>query len=421
MSKVVQNYHIKEIKPNLSTAPFADKHKKILEGLLTDRKESCVEFDLIGVNDKIANALRRTIIDELEVVALDFDPQELDTNDEFILRDEVRDRIRFIPIDQTLKEGSRLTLESMNKDPKNGIMTVYSSAIGNSKIPKKFRVAELKPGAYLRIPNIVVRRGTGRDDAMFSLSCDIFYDNLDYMDVHFINNKANILTRRVSVAELMKVMSKEGFSASAISKRALVNKKILVIPNPAFSNLLTDRDRKRVELAGYDYKVIFKNPGSELEAKSSSMVSSREFHMRVYLMGQIPPEDLLPTVCDNLINRLEVVKKGVEEFEKNGTDPSGIIDITSRMVVVRDDKLSSSNQTLTSIRIRGETHTLGEMLVSGIYFRDPGIMNIKKRMNHPSENQVFIDIIHPNPIRILKDTIDDCVAVLKNISSAKPI
>ena len=412
---MLTNYKITNLVPNL-VEPFNTKqHIDKLKELMTDRQESVVEFDLINISDKQANAIRRTMIDELDVVALDFDQQTLETKYEFILRDEIRDRIRFIPIDQTLKEDTVFSLDVLNNNPGDGIMTVYSNALkgpGSQSIPKKIRICELKPGSYLRIPKIIVRKGSGRQDSMFSLTSDIYYNNLDFMDIHCINKKANILTQRVAIADLLKTMTALGYRN--INKREIIDKKILIIPDPNFDKLLTERDRKRIDDAKYDHKLILKDPKLRLEPQSSSMASSTEFRMRAYLLGNVDPASLVPMVCDNLISRLETVRTGVDEIKKNGTDPNGIVEVTTKLVVARNND-TESNQTLTVIRIRGETHTIGEMLVKHIYLLDSGIMNIKKRMNHPSESQVFIEMIHPNALKITLDAIDECLKVFNQI------
>ena len=410
-TKTVQNFNIREIKPNFVVPFNTDAHKKALQQLLTDRQESVVEFDLIDVSDKQANAIRRTLIDELDVMALDFDPQTLMTRYEFILRDEIRDRIRFIPISQDLPDNSEFSLDVLNNDPKVGIRTVYSGDIKGANaagIPKKIRIAELPPGGYLKIPKITVVTGRGRQDSMFSLTSDINYDNLDFMDVHCVNKKANILTRRVSVDDMKKLMIKLGYK-----NPDPWGKKILIIWSQ-YDKLLTDRDRKRIELANYDNKLIVKEESMMPAAQSSSVASSNQFRIRAYLLGNIKPETVLPKVCDNLIARLKIVKSGITAIKKDGTDPDGIVDVSTRLVVSRNED-TETNQTLTIIRIRGETHTIGEMLVKHIYLLDTGIMNIKKRMNHPSENQVFIDIIHPNALKITLDAIDECINTFEKI------
>src|SRR5208283_3893145 len=108
----VQNYSISEVVPDFGHV--FEAHAKKLALLYTDRKTFVVSFDLIGVNPQIANAIRRTVMDELKIKALIFDSGTVKTHVDYIIIDELLDRISTLPIGQDIPEGTILSLSCVN-------------------------------------------------------------------------------------------------------------------------------------------------------------------------------------------------------------------------------------------------------------------------------------------------------------------
>lgn len=185
------NYKIELVEPDLSEFTKNEKTIKAVKALLPARHEHKVSFDLNDVDVSIANAFRRTAMEELELKSLTFDVSQIQTNVDYILFDEFLDRIKSIPIKQNIPDDIVLSINAINTSNDNGIMTLYSESIsgGEKYIPGRFRLAELRPGNYLKVPKITVKRGFGRDDACFGLTCVYTFRNLDFMDVCMINSK----------------------------------------------------------------------------------------------------------------------------------------------------------------------------------------------------------------------------------------
>lgn len=411
LEKKVFNYGSTEIKPDFGIEPFLP-YKKKLEALYTDRKRYVVSFDLIGVSDKIANAIRRTIMGELPIKALTFDPVMVQTNAEFIIIDELLDRIQCLPLRQDVPDGTTLSVSAVNRG--QDVDVLYSSSLNSEYVSKRFRLAELRPGNYLRIPEIKVVTGFGRDHSMFSLSNKYHYSNLDYMDVHVVNAKGNRLTKRILVQELFGLISPKSSVCSLEDKIALHRKRVLVIPNKDYRSLIDADEQAKIDVAKYDHVIVNTTDSADfLQERSSFVSSSTEFRMSFHLTGQIEPMLLLPMTCDNLRERLLHIKNDILGIS---TDEGsfGIVRIRVKPATFQHGEESVSVP-MFELLVTDETHTIGEMLVTAIYERDPDIAFVRKRMDHPKDTRVYIDIIHPEARKILLDSIDDCISVFEKI------
>lgn len=128
-----------------------------------------VTAEMVGVNVAIANALRRTLMGGIPVICMDFEPQALKTNDEFVLVDMLRRRINLIPIRQDLDPTTQFTVHAANST--EALVTVKSSSIvpvkGNIKdvFNETYDLVDLHPTKALSIDKITIIRGYGNEDA----------------------------------------------------------------------------------------------------------------------------------------------------------------------------------------------------------------------------------------------------------------
>jgi hypothetical protein len=127
-----------------------------------------------------ANALRRILIEELPVKCLDFEDHILDTDDPFILVDQLRKNINLIPIDQDAKYNGGISLNKRNVT--NKIINIYASDIVGAEIPDgHIIIGVLRPGKKITISNIKVIVGLAKNDgAKFTLLGNVSYKPLGY-------------------------------------------------------------------------------------------------------------------------------------------------------------------------------------------------------------------------------------------------
>jgi DNA-directed RNA polymerase subunit L len=139
--------------------------------------------ELHGVPAAVANALRRTLKDELRGRCLTFDGGDLDreaSTDPFMADDDfVRTRVRMIrlrpQISEVVVKGLRFALDAENKTAT--VMSVYSGDLviveGSLTEPlfnPTYEIASLQPGKTLRINNIRIAEGFGNQDAAFMVA-----------------------------------------------------------------------------------------------------------------------------------------------------------------------------------------------------------------------------------------------------------
>jgi DNA-directed RNA polymerase subunit L len=412
----LQNYSTSEHKADLGLDLFAP-YKKKLETLYTDRKKFAVSFDIVNINCAIANAIRRTIMGELEIKALTFDVSTIKTNVDFLITDELLDRIQLLPIRQTIPMDSKLSVSAVNKG--TTIQTLYSASIEgkeNTAISKRFRLAELRQGNFLHIPEIRVVSGKGKDHAMFSLTNEYAYDTLDYMDCHVLNAKGNRLKKRVSVRQLYRLInpSKKEKEEDVAALRKLKYEKVLVIPNKAFEAKTENDEKVRIEKAKYDHILI--NPAEDPDAndtnaylpeQSSFIADPKEFRMTFYISAQIEPDQLLPMALESLLERLMKIQSSL-------TTENGSVKVYTKPVSLRHGA-ESTTVDQWHMTIMGETHTIGQLLVRGIYDLDPDIPFVGQHMDHPKDNRVTIRIIHPEAPKLMKDALASLIRIFEKI------
>lgn len=146
-----------------------------------------ISFELHNTTTEMANALRRCINSEIEVLTMTFGDADVRSDDNFIIIHELKKRINLIPIRQI--SGVVFQLDVSNNT--DIIIPVYSSSIieTNKKIKEKifsgtFILTYLRPGKFLQINNIHVQSGVAyKNGAEFSFPGKVKYKCLDLENV----------------------------------------------------------------------------------------------------------------------------------------------------------------------------------------------------------------------------------------------
>ncbi len=390
----VTNIDVRDIKYDLTKwKPYETKLKE----LLPTKKREIVSFILRNTDTPTANGLRRTLIEELPVKILHTTVGDIETDEEFLIRDELIDRIHSVPIEQSVKTDATFSIDFLNTDTTTRIGHLYSGDIkrhGSAKdlsnlMDSKFRIAELHPGKHLRVNNITILTGYGYMHANFMMVCGIAYKPLDFIDVTLVNERG-FFVRGMANTETVLGDVKGKFDEVSIHKE-----KILYMPAGHKEHMSTANLER---IASYT-QVVNKN----VEFKSCSVSHPSVYMLEVETLGTMPARELISTACENLIGRFQKIYDGLETYLKNpngsATDPDVVADIT---------------QTLTRISLKGESHTVGEILVYNVQKLDSGVSNVSKNIIHPMIRTVVIQIVHAEPIRIIMDA---CKLAIKNYDS----
>jgi DNA-directed RNA polymerase subunit L len=132
-------------------------------------------------------------------------------------------------------------------------------------------------------------------------------------------------------------------------------------------------------------------PGQDemfLKSYNSTEADPQEFFLEFTTYGNVRPIEILQNACDNIIERL--------------------------------DKLQTLNVDTTSnevsrVVIRGEDHTIGELIKREIYTLDPGIGLINSTLEHPQIRTITINIKHPNPQKIFQDAVQSLIKKFQSL------
>lgn len=364
-----------------------------LKALIPTKQRERLTFAIRNTDTATVNGLRRTLIEELPVKILHAEVADIDTNEEYLIRDELLDRIRAVPIDQSIKPDRTFVIDVVNTDKVQRISHVHSSQISGNEngqfADKMYRIAELHVGRYLRVENIRVVEGFGYMHANFRLTCGVEYRPLDYIDVYRVNERGYI---ERGMAEMDFVLSEAKKKKSGLTEFTIGSEKILFIPSAANKELMSKANKDKLSA----HLVIEK----DVKFHSSSLTHPTAYALGFETLGTMPAKDIAKMACLNLAARFQKIHDGVAHYLKDPTaEPT---DVTV---------VATITQSLTQIKLSGETHSVAEVLVHNIQKLDPAVANVKKRMIHPLERSILIEIVHGEPIKILMDA---CKMAVKN-------
>lgn len=422
---VLENITIEDIKPNINIPPFNDPiiQNQIL-ALLPKINIEKISFNVRNANTAIVNGIKRIISGELKTKILTCDIHDIDTNEEFIMLSELIDRINFIPIDQDISINTVFAINILNSDPKKEYMIVRSSNIVNisdndSKNKEKnkgenkekilpfantFRIAELRPTKYLIISKIRVVENYGYNHAAHCLTLQSEYYITDYIPVIFVNERANFISKRVKVADLLELFKKYKIKTS-FNDSKLFRAKILVIPNKSYQNQLTQLQKNKIK----DFDILLENEESWevdepnyddkfLKEYHSTEIKARNFYVSFKTNGNIKVKKMLIWACDNINERLVKLKEAIIEKDKEQEETK-----TEGFVTILRDNIK------TIFIIRGEDHTISQLLKITIFELDPSIGLVNAPEEHPLNRTIMITLIHMDPVKIIIDAIDKCI------------
>lgn len=139
--------------------------------LIPELRRHNVEIELKKVNTAIVNAIRRTLLDDLEGKNLYIEQDDIDTDDENILWPSLQKQIQCIRINQDIPSNARFTLNFKNETAMpvmiNSGMLTTDNDLKMIPFNKTYRIITVREGKYLKLLNIRVVSGCG------TLSCNV--------------------------------------------------------------------------------------------------------------------------------------------------------------------------------------------------------------------------------------------------------
>ena len=109
------------------------KHEAQLRELLPDKLKQKIQFVLKNTNTRVANGLRRTIIEEMPIRVLNVDVENIETDEEYLIREQLCDNISLIPLDQEVSDKMIFELDYVNDNAEDRLDDVFSEGYLQAK------------------------------------------------------------------------------------------------------------------------------------------------------------------------------------------------------------------------------------------------------------------------------------------------
>lgn len=151
------------------------------------------KFEIINTNNDFANAIRRCLINELDIKILTVHMSDIFVDDKYLLTDLIKDRIELLSINQNIPDNLKFQLNVTN-DTLN-IMNIMSSDLipndgssNNNYFNTNIKICELNSNKTIVINNIKVNTNNGIFNSKYELAC-IEYEviNTDFT-INSLNN-----------------------------------------------------------------------------------------------------------------------------------------------------------------------------------------------------------------------------------------
>lgn len=214
-----------------------------------------VQFDLVGTNVGVANAVRRAVSLEIPTYSLNFSEEDFNTDDPYILIDLIQSRIRCIPIDQSISPKATFTLSA--------------------------RAAEIPLRVYTR-DIVMLGKGKSKGKGKETAAALPFNGN-----IHLFTLQP---TRKL---ELAKIYVEQGTGLNFAGHAVAFNAVSLWKDEEIFSMY-------------------------EKSGKLSSEINPRNFTIRFNTNGTMRAQDIVIAACNSIIGRLESLRGAIPTIESDG-------------------------------------------------------------------------------------------------------
>ncbi len=347
---------VANIKTDNLSLDKTNKYYKMLENRginIEFNSKNVLSFDLLDSNEAFANGIRRVFNDELETFQMDVKPQDITTDDKFILPDLIRERLNLIPFAQSFStpiEQIKFQIHMENED--EDIIKIYSKDI-KMKIGNKILEVDNK----LFNNNVQI--------CSLRPKCHLYLNNIHLSKRYGYNNNAHTIgTVRYQCLNV-------DFSKSCLEQN-LTDFRMELCDNSQSSC------KEMVEL-------IYNNLFFRL-TKFKKLVMDYE----------IPP--------DSESNVDQSLNANLELYIINNTK---IIDLKAE-----GDINKKNVDNLYEIHVNNEYHTVGNIVAKYVFMIDNNIELINYKLVHILKHKIVITIKHPDYKKIISKAVDNFISDL---------
>lgn len=351
--------------------------EKYAESLLPISTKYIVDFEIHNTNSGFANAVRRSL-HNIFTLCLDLQMSDIETNDDFIsgISDALVKNINLIPINQ---ESEIFDKEQIDNLHNNSDIHDYHSEFYDDKV-KQINIK-------------------------YNITMNVYNDTPNIIDVLVSN-----------------------FNITTMNKQPVANNLLFIEPNSVVVRLRPGKflNLKNIKIiAGhksYDagkftllnnirYKPLDVNNFNQFDKTGERSIISNptKFHIGFTTTGNISPKRVIQLTQNYLLNRLITTKQKITDFieacskNKDITHYKGnnyMVDITDAYHLYKFNE-----QYLTEVN----------MISRQCYELDKSIIYCTSGVDRYDSEHAFIKLKHPNPNKLLIDSIDICIANVNKI------
>jgi DNA-directed RNA polymerase alpha subunit len=370
---------IEQIKPDFSNDIFKN-YASLINSRMPEHLPHLISIEL-NDNIKIASCIRRILLDELPAFAFNASFDQVKTDDRYILNDVVADRINLIPIVQeSIKKGSENMISSIQfVNTTKNTKVLYAKDINSPfDFNKTHRITYVEHGKMIEVNGIKIERGTGRDHAKFSLVSNPTIRMLDYVSGEILDSRLKFIAAIFKTDDLIKLTKKK--------KEQFIDKKIIIVPNKNYYDNLSVRDVKHIKQ--FDIIIDGLNEKEEKDLLLVKNYQSTEFVSKSVLinirtLGTIQPKNLMIKCFNNIIERLEKIKK-----------------------MINDKTIIFFEEYQKKYTLSQESHSIAELLNYTIFELKPDIKFCGVDSGHPMEYKINLKIDTQDAENLLLKSID---------------
>lgn len=242
-------------------------------------KPTYLSFKVEGIFTSIINGIRRLCLDELPSKRLMVSINDIFTNDEFIIKNLIQERLRSIPINQKIPLATKFSLNVSSKKSTELKQSILSKEIVNPTsiilCNPNFVLFDLLAERNIKIKNIYIEQTEGFNDGRHNNSFLCYVKNLsdqpslkhdsilhefvcgtngEISPVTLINNSINLLITKLENAAVIPIISKLNNHSLIIKGESFTLGNILIdsiyyeYPKISAITPKIDRERRIVEL-----------------------------------------------------------------------------------------------------------------------------------------------------------------------------
>lgn len=375
MNPNFKEYKVNEIKPIIDHPLLNTKEKKDkFKSLLPKERIFKLIYQINNINSSIANYIRVVATNELLVKKLDVDEMNVDKKYDYIIPEEIKTRLRFIPIHQNVPDDAIFNISYVNNTDNNYIYSDLIKGEHDKYIHKKIRLTELPKGEYLKIKNITVKSGYGYEFSAHSLTSNFSYKPVDYINIKSMNNKltiTNVMCKTVDILNSIKNGKLAKGSNSNLNFNDIENKVIIQVSKDIYES-----NPNIINIKYYDYVIL-----EEIEIQSCMLCNPTQYKLSFVLQDVYDNNKFMDYVLRTILENLLKVK---DLFKK-------------KEILVRNIKENIYEMKIPNIR-----KTLYHVLYFECFHNFPEIQSIKY-------SEKYITIQHSNYETIINKSIDNLI------------